>query len=422
MIVAYLLEAALFLYYCHSFVYEEQKGKRYRNAALFFVLYVVFKELWEMKFYVNIFGMAVMVVLYLALSGNRDLKLTVWLGLIFSILIQTGRSTVYSPIYALGISRREYLLELRALAAVIKAVMVMVVSRCFRQAPPRRISFIEYILATIPLSNLIYLRYYFRLAEQTGGVGRSSVVAFVFLEFSVFVSILAMVWRASFASQRAEDEKLEQLIREQYHTLRQREEADQEVRRMYHDLKHQVLGLVSLSNSSQATEMADDILRQLGRYEYITYSDNPVLNAILNEKAAWAEKTGVSFQAFIDVRQIDSLHSADLCSIFGNVLDNAIEAAVEVPDPEKKTVTIKAMSQGGFFVVKVSNYFSHPLKKAGERYETTKTAPGHGIGLSSVRHCVKRYGGTVKTEVIQDQFVVTIVIPEKETVPDSNCT
>jgi len=140
------------------------------------------------------------------------------------------------------------------------------------------------------------------------------------------------------------------------------------------------------------------------------------LDSILMEKAKTARAKGVEFKAFVDFREGGFINPMDLSSIFGNALDNAIEAASRVEDPKRRLLSLKAASQSGVLAVKVVNCFDpekHPLKKDGEQLLSTKEDPReHGIGIRSMRYSVEKYGGMLDFGV-EDlyYFVLNLVLP-----------
>ena len=100
-----------------------------------------------------------------------------------------------------------------------------------------------------------------------------------------------------------------------------------------------------------------------------------------------------------------NIRSVDLCAILGNLLDNAIEAARQVPDRSGRTVTLTIRRIHQMLVIKVENTFAAaPIQENGG-LKTTKTGGGlHGWGLKSARTAAEKYDGMVQTSVSGEVF------------------
>ena len=85
------------------------------------------------------------------------------------------------------------------------------------------------------------------------------------------------------------------------------------------------------------------------------------------------------------------LSAPDLCTIFGNLLDNAVEAVAAVPERELRDVTLRMNRRDGFLLIRTENRFE------GERdaalASTKPNAQAHGYGMKNLRDAVERLGG-----------------------------
>ena len=95
----------------------------------------------------------------------------------------------------------------------------------------------------------------------------------------------------------------------------------------------------------------------------------------------------------------------DLCAILGNLLDNAIEAARQVPDPSGRTVALTIRRIHQMLVIKVENSFAAAPVQEGGELKTTKTEGGlHGWGLKSAQTAAEKYDGMVRAGVSGEVF------------------
>ena len=126
---------------------------------------------------------------------------------------------------------------------------------------------------------------------------------------------------------------------------------------------------------------------------------------LISSKAAAAEADGIRFQAQVEFPRRTNIRSVDLCAILGNLLDNAIEAARQVPDPSGRTVALTIRRIHQMLVIKVENSFAaSPVQEGGE-LKTTKTGGGlHGWGLKSAQAAAEKYDGMVQAGVSGEVF------------------
>ena len=98
----------------------------------------------------------------------------------------------------------------------------------------------------------------------------------------------------------------------------------------------------------------------------------------------------------VDGPLFDFMDVMDICSIFGNALDNAIEYEKQIPDKEKRLIHVTAFSQKNFLITRFENYCEDSLAFDENLPVTTKgDARFHGYGLKSIRYTVRKYGGEV---------------------------
>ena len=112
----------------------------------------------------------------------------------------------------------------------------------------------------------------------------------------------------------------------------------------------------------------------------------------------------------------------DLCVLFGNLLDNALEACGRIPGDGSRFVHIKAGVVKKCFLIEIQNSMGRTEMSGNIRISdgvTGKDDPrGHGIGLSNVKDVVNRYHGVIKIETGDAVFMVSVLIPSSPSVHD----
>ena len=102
--------------------------------------------------------------------------------------------------------------------------------------------------------------------------------------------------------------------------------------------------------------MAEKLRLQIADYEDYVHTGNDFLDIILKDKAAKAREKQIPFSASVDFRGIDFLDPLDISTIFGNAIDNAIEASEKMPE-EERLITVKAGRVRDLVSIVVENNF-----------------------------------------------------------------
>lgn len=180
------------------------------------------------------------------------------------------------------------------------------------------------------------------------------------------------------------------------------------VRSIYHDLKSHLL-LLEQGATPQAQAMARDLRGQIEGYEDYLHTGNEFLDVIVSDKARKARQKGIDFNAVVHFEEGGFIAPLDISTIFGNALDNAIEACEKLPEAER-LITLKAGARHGMLIIRCEN--SMDAASLPESGRTSKEdAFLHGFGLTNMRHAVEKYGGTMNVQPEGSVFKLHIIIP-----------
>ena len=180
-----------------------------------------------------------------------------------------------------------------------------------------------------------------------------------------------------------------------------------------HDMKHR------LREFGEQLHMDGDAVRQMVEtikiYDSIFSTGSEVLDVILSEETMYCNKRGILLACDVDGRQLNFMADSDLFSLFENALHNAIEAAGEVPDPDKRIIKIKVRSMNDFVIVHIENNFAEgrqiifqnnlPLSSKQDKNE-------HGFGMRSIQMVADKYGGGMNITVDRDIFTLDVIVPK----------
>ena len=147
----------------------------------------------------------------------------------------------------------------------------------------------------------------------------------------------------------------------------------------------------------QDMERYQEQIQDIRLAEEIIYSANPVVNAILKVKSVKAKEKEIPMQVTTLLPQRVSVDIGDMGVLYGNLLDNAIEAAMAV-EQEKRYVHVESKFQEGRLLLSIKN--SKPSGTSSCQQTSKKDKIKHGRGIRSVRKVAEKYGGEL---ILKDQ-------------------
>ncbi len=186
-----------------------------------------------------------------------------------------------------------------------------------------------------------------------------------------------------------------------------------EMLNMYcHDLKH-LLTMMKEKNSTD--EFIGEVTNALSVFDAMKTTGNHALDVILTEKSLFCKQKNIKLTCMADGKQLDFIQTTDLYSVFGNLLNNAIEATLQVQNPDKRIIALIINRSNGFVRIHIENFFNGKISYVNGFPQTNKNQPAyHGYGLKSIKYMLERYHGNISFEDQNDIFCVNIIIPIPE--------
>ena len=210
----------------------------------------------------------------------------------------------------------------------------------------------------------------------------------------------------------AELVQMNAVLKSQYEQYRNYLNSIEMINIKYHDLKHQLAGLRAEIDPDKRTEWIDRMSREVQAYKPEQETGNPVLNTMIAGKTLTMRNLHIQFTCVADGRLLGFMHVTDICSIFGNALDNAIEHVALIPEPEKRLIHLQVSERQGFLFIMLSNYCDTQMEFQNGLPVTTKTdTKNHGYGVKSIKKAVEKYGGSVTWTQHNDEFEMKALIP-----------
>jgi len=202
------------------------------------------------------------------------------------------------------------------------------------------------------------------------------------------------------------------VLQNQFVQYQQSRESIEIVGRKYHDLKHLIAALRNEPDPAKRAAWIDEIESDIQDYELLTQTGNKVLDTVLMGKRVTCRQYGISLTMVVDGGLLDFMHVMDICSVFGNALDNAIECVREIENTEKRLIHVSVSRQKGFLMILFENYCERRFEFQDALPATTKPdAVYHGFGLKSIQSTVQKYNGTITIQTKDNWWELKVLIP-----------
>lgn len=210
---------------------------------------------------------------------------------------------------------------------------------------------------------------------------------------------------------------IQSILQNQYIQYRQSRESIDVINRKYHDLKHQIAFLRAEQDPQRRLDFLDGMEEEIRIYEAQNKTGNSVLDTVLTGKSLYCARHGVELTCVADGARLNFMDVMDICSIFGNILDNAIECELGIPDRKKRLIHLAVYAKKRHLVIQCGNYCERELQfRDGLPVSTKEDGACHGFGVKSVRYTAEKYGGTVTIQNRDNWFELNIVIPIQDPV------
>ncbi len=242
------------------------------------------------------------------------------------------------------------------------------------------------------------------MADNIKGYMLGAAVAAVAVNFLIYYFILR--------TNRAMEIKTElAIVKEQIKHYNDITAAQAQTRKLKHDLSNHIISIKSYVEEGKKDECLkylDSLTDYADINSDIIDTGNSVIDAIFTAKRNLARERNIDFSADIQIPENLKINSSDCCVIFGNALDNAIEACDKVKGD--KYIKVSLVYRDGSLMCKIANSMSeakNPLLK------TTKADKiNHGIGLKNIRETLNKYSSMLRVEQNSGEFVLSFIIYE----------
>ena len=192
--------------------------------------------------------------------------------------------------------------------------------------------------------------------------------------------------------------------------------GERELRTLRHDMRNHLTalsGLLEQGEAGRAAEYVRSLQAASGPSGAGRFTENDTVNIVLSAKAREIGEAGLEADIRVFLPEKLPVADPDLCALFGNALDNAVEAAKDAAD---RHITVRARAEKGLLMLRVVNaYAGKREEKPDGLFGTTKADQrAHGFGLRGMREIAARYGGTLEAAARDGKFELVACLPLAE--------
>ena len=419
-ILIMLSEFALFLWYLWDV--PRRRENRFLTAFSYLILYCVWYVLRSIVFDGSFVLVLLLILTAIYFIYRVSLKQAFYLSSVFiSYIYAAGIITIY-PVFLLRHAmlpgqmeylRSPILLLCETLSFVIKAISLGLFRRLVSSILKVQLNWLQLISATVPVVIALVMNSISSVLMQAQGTEYQYVLLrLIFLLcFIIYISSASSALAIRYQYRDIENLRIQQRMKEQYTMFEEYKGREDVIRKVNHDMKNHLLVISQMPQIQQIRSYITSILGKLDSLENIEFTHNLVIDSLINSKMPYLKEQQITLKIVADFRELRGLDDVDLCAIFGNALDNSIEAVKDVSVPEKRIISIKAYRQSGMWLLQFGNYFSGNLNLSNGSLQSTHGA-SRGLGMKSIQYAVKKYNGEISHEVDQDYFTLKIIWPE----------
>lgn len=268
------------------------------------------------------------------------------------------------------------------------------------------------LLIILPVSQIlllfgVYVNNYSNLNENVLQYG------FLCVGISIAVDLIIYFIINEYAriANREKEIEIEKVHREmELCYYQQAAKSEEDLRKLKHDIKNQLQAAYVLFDSGdqgrvKGKTIVESINYKMDNIDKIYYCENSIVNTIMSIKALEAKKNNIKTE--VQIGTVDnSIADIDLCSIFTNLFDNAIEGCKRNKRNSDNFIKVKVEKKGDYLIVKFLNWCDEELSLNKKRSITTtkKDKKNHGYGLEILKEIAKKYDGDFKVKAEDNVF------------------
>lgn len=253
---------------------------------------------------------------------------------------------------------------------------------------------------------------------NTMQAGQKNLIVFLYcgVIIGLLIQLVLLINTLVTRNVHKENEKLaKQFLENQNEHYQYLEKREYETKKFRHDIKNHLLLLENLLNAQKYEEVEaylNTINDKVSAFSNQISVNNGIADAILNRFYTEAKQKGITLKVNGHFPMECYITAYDICTVFSNLLSNAIRAELET---EGREVLVNIKYTDDKVLLTMENDYVNELYEVDGVFKTTKEdSLGHGYGLSNVKECVEQNGGYLTISTENHRFKVMVMMLNEE--------
>lgn len=232
------------------------------------------------------------------------------------------------------------------------------------------------------------------------------------MNVSAMVTCLFLLAFLCASAERGEAEQSAAVLKHMLHQQKEQLAASKETIELINIKCHDVKNQLAMLGDRVLPETIDDLNRTLTIYDGVPHTGSEALDVLLAEKTLQCQRREIRLDYMADGGCLSFLSPADVYSLVGNALNNAVDAAAKCPDKDQRYIKLRVSVEKGMVMIHLENRYSGQLDFERDLPRTTKKDKRyHGFGMKSIQLITEKYGGYLRVKAAEDVFTLNILLP-----------
>ena len=199
------------------------------------------------------------------------------------------------------------------------------------------------------------------------------------------------------------ERQIHQKYKEQYAISKESVEL---INMKFHDIKHQIRTYTEAGNVPAS--VIRNLESNISLYDSVSKTGNDALDIILTEKSLLCNKNSIQLDCMADGKLLSFIKDEDVYALFGNIIDNAIEAVLKLAE-SMRTISLQVKRVQDMLIIRETNHYADIRVKNGVLQTMKSDKNYHGYGLRSIQRICEEYGGDLAISTEDNIFTMNIL-------------
>lgn len=259
------------------------------------------------------------------------------------------------------------------------------------------------LVLMIPASQILLVVGYICSQQKLDLWGLSGILVFLIADGVLFYELICGRKKEEIQKEIEEVSYLQEIECIRHEMFAEKEQELLHLKQIFDDQLENIRKRIANGEVEAAKVEMDHFQKNLDETRPEEYCQNRVVNAVMSEKAKQCRKKNIELDAELMVPAALRMDALQICSLFSNLMDNAIEAVTIENTKECRWIRVNTEVKNAYLCIKISN-------PAAPSHVVRKKRDGHGYGTKIIQDIVKQYDGVYKTEYRQRVYTATLGI------------